>query len=124
MNRLTATVARAHLNACAWHLEQVADEPGVADTSVKRTLEALALDFYGIVSNIEAEQYELALELLRGTVRSWEGHGFNLDELGAALLAYGTAMQADAIVTSVRMNLSNALVAVLGRAREIASHSS
>jgi hypothetical protein len=124
MNRLTATVAKAHLNAIAWLFEQGAEQGPIKGTMGTRTTNQIAQDFRAIADRIAAEDWAMVTPILLDAVRGWQGHGYNLDQLGAALSAYGAAMAADEISTRVRIDLSNEAVAVLGRAREIARHSS
>ena len=123
MERLTATVARAHLNAAAWLIESATKNPAVEGTRVALALAEIQKDFEGITVKITQEDYPSALHYLRQAVTGWEGHDYGLAELGEALNAYGDAMRADNIGTTVREELSKQLNLMLLKAIEIARHS-
>lgn len=124
MERLTATVARAHLNAAAWLVETTTENPAVEGTRVALALAEIQKDFEGITVHIGAERYEEAMLALRSAVVNWDGHDYGLDDLAEALSAYGDAMGEDNIGTTVREELSKQLNLVLLKAVEIAKHSS
>lgn len=123
MNRLTATVARAHLNSAAWLIEAATKNPAAEGTRVALALAEIQKDFEGITVKIGEEDYVSALLLLRQAVTGWEGHDYGLDALGVALNAYGDAMEADSIPTRVREDLAEQLNLMLIKALEIARHS-
>lgn len=124
MERLTATVARAHLNNAAWLVETTTENPAVEGTRVALALAEIQKDFEGITVHLGAERYQEALLALRSTVVGWEGHDYGLDALRSALTAYGDAMEADAIPTTAREELAKQLNLMLIKAVEIAKHSS
>lgn len=123
MERLTATVAKAHLNNAAWLIETTTENPAVAGTRVALALAEIRKDFEGITVMITKEDYVSALGYLRLAVTGWEGHDYGLEALGAAVGAYGDAMEADNISTTVRENVAKELNLVLIKAVEIARHS-
>jgi hypothetical protein len=124
MNRLTATVAKAHLNSAAWLIEATTGNPVVVGTRTVQTLIEMQKAFEGITVKITEEDYGQALMILRATVINWEGHDYGLDGLRTALGAYGDAMEADNIATMVREELAKQLNLVLIKVVEIARFSS
>lgn len=124
MNRLTATVARAHLNAIAWQFEEGAKSPTVEGTRVALALTEIQKDFEGITVKIGEEDYVSALLVLHQVVTGWEGHDYGLDDLGAALTIYGNGMAANEIGTTAREILIAEARAVIIKAKLIAGHSS